>query len=130
MGHRLHNRIDNYGRVGSCALPQDVVRHRPIIAAQVDGNDGAIQLIERQPCDEVVVERAMRIDHEQTASAASVGKDVLPDQPFKKPALARSGVADDVQVGGTSITRENKRSPVSRNGAEREVVALRACHRY
>ena len=97
--------------------------------AEVDGNDGAVDLVPREPLHEAVVEGSMGVEEEHAASALAPGEDVLADEVFEKLGLAGAGAAADVKVLIALGARESEAPVGAGQDAEVEVVAGRRTHR-
>jgi hypothetical protein len=130
VGHGVRQIIHKHRWVGRLPLAEQIVRHDPIILTEVYGNDGNIQnaVVPRQPFDEAVIQRAMRIKEQQAALAPVPLLDVLADYVLQKLRLAGSRASADIQVLGTLGSGKGKDVVSPGKLTENEIVARIRLH--
>src|SRR5581483_3211715 len=92
--HGLDKVVDEDGRVGRDARPKYIVSYGPVVSAQINGHNWNIfkhRLVPRNPVQNAVIQRTMRIEEENATFALAPGLNVLSNQVFEEFGFACSG---------------------------------------
>ena len=72
---------------------QKIIRHNPIILAEVNRDDGPVQLVPCKPVYEGVVKASVRVQHKNAAFRFSPSDNGLPDERLEKFGFPGTGAA-------------------------------------
>jgi hypothetical protein len=131
IGQGVHEVIGDHRGGYLLSLSKEVVRHDPVVAAQVNRDHRALVDIARacEPRHEAVIDGPVRIEEEKPALAALPPvQDVLADEVLEELRLAAPGRAGHIEMPAPLLFREDERLAVSARG-DKQVVTGRSSHK-